>query len=506
MLTSLPLLSSLIGTPCLGALLILLTCCNNTARAKTIAVSTMLVSLLLALLLSLGFDSSQVGMQFVESYDWIKPLNIRYSLGVDGLALVLIVLSNFTSFVVVLAGCNSIQAKVKSYMVSFLLMQSIMVGVFAATDAILYFIFWEMTLIPIYLAIGIWGSDGRLYASMKFFLYTFAGSAMMLIGLLFLGLQAQGFHIADFYQLPLSANAQTYLFLAFFLGFAVKIPMWPVHTWLPDAHTEAPAGGSVILAALMLKMGAYGFLRFSLPILPDASRALAGVMVTLSLIAVIYIGLVAIIQKDMKRLIAYSSISHMGFVTLGCFVIYLIDKQSGNVAGSYLALEGAIVQMISHGFSSGALFVAIGMLYDRMHTRNINDFGGVAYRMPVFAALFMLFAMTNAGLPGTSGFVGEFMVILGSYQASFWIAFAAAMTLLLAAAYTLWMYRNVFFGEIVHDQVASLLDVNLIETTCLVLLALAILVLGVYPKPMIDLLHGSVGDIVQHALTTKLIA
>lgn len=378
-----------------------------------------------------------------------------------------------------------------------------MIGVFASVDAILFYFFLEAMLIPMFLIIGIWGGPRRVYATIKFFLYTFLGSVFMLIALLYLYSKSGSFNLLDLHQLPLSLEAQKLIFIAFFLAFAVKIPMWPVHTWLPDAHVEAPTAGSVILAAIMLKMGGYGFLRFSLPITPDASMALDGFMITLSLIAVVYIGFVALVQTDMKKLIAYSSISHMGFVTLGFFVGFAIFANTDSSSGAVIALEGGIMQMISHGFISGALFLCVGVLYDRVHSREISAYGGVANTMPKFAALMMLFAMANSGLPGTSGFVGEFLVILGSYQANFWIAFLAAITLILGAAYTLWMYKRVIFGEIANDNVAELKDINSRETFILVIFAIVVLLFGIWPAPIFDMMHPSVENLFQHVLQSK---
>jgi len=383
-------------------------------------------------------------------------------------------------------------------------MQGMMIGMFSATDSILFYIFWEGMLIPMYLSIGIWGSENRSYASIKFFLYTFLGSAFMLVAIIYMGIQAHSFAISSFYSLKMSMSVQIWVFLAFLFAFAVKVPMWPVHTWLPDAHTEAPAGGSVVLAALMLKMGAYGFLRFSLPITPDASRHLDWLMLVLALIAIVYIGLVAIAQKDMKKLIAYSSIAHMGFVVLGCFMVFAIIRNTGIMADAYMSVEGAMVQMISHAFSTGALFIAIGILYDRMNTRMINDFGGVAHSMPFFAALLMLFAMSNVGLPGTSGFVGEFMIILSAFRAEFWVTVFAASTLILSAAYTLWMYKRVFFGPAVNDSVKNLRDVSGFEKASLVLLAIAVIFIGVYPGPLLNMFHASVEHILNLSMHSKL--
>ena len=498
------LLNILIWLPIIGGALVMFTGNDskpNISRCLTLFI--VLVTLALCGPLLNGFDLHIDGMQYVEEYSWMPSLGINYSLGIDGLSLLLIVLSIFTNLIVVLATWNSITVRVGQYMAAFLIMQGLLVGVFAAMDAILFYIFWEATLIPMYLIIGIWGSDNRVYAAIKFFLYTFLGSVLMLASFLYLGYIAGTFKIETLYAVKLTMTAQTLIFISFFLGFAIKIPMFPVHTWLPDAHTEAPAGGSVVLAAILLKLGAYGFIRFSLPITPDASSKYAALMVALSLIAVVYIGLVAIIQKDMKRLIAYSSISHMGFVTLGCFVIFALGNQAG-LASAGLVLEGAIVVMISHGFVSSAMFAGVGFIYDRMHTRKLSDFGGIVNTMPIFASFFMLFAMANAGLPGTSGFVGEFMVIVGSIKAGFWIAFWAASTLIIGAAYTLWMYKRVIFGEVANDKVASLKDLTGFEVTAYVLLALAVIALGVYPKPMLDYIHHTVSHTLALAEVSKL--
>jgi NADH-quinone oxidoreductase subunit M len=498
-------LSILIWLPVIGGMLVLATGGDqNARRARIIALITAIIGLLACVPLYQGFNVTTVAMQFQEHSLWIGAYGINYALGIDGIALALIVLTNFTTLVVILSSWHAIQRRVAQYMAAFLVMQGMMVGVFAATDAILFYVFWEGMLIPIYLSIGIWGGSNRSYASIKFFLYTFFGSALMLVALIYLGLKAHSFNIQDFYTLPLSSTEQMYLFLAFLLAFAVKVPMWPLHTWLPDAHTEAPAGGSVVLAALMLKMGVYGFLRFSLPITPNACQAMDWLMIVLSLIAICYIGLVAIAQTDMKRLIAYSSVAHMGFSTLGCFMIYEITKFGGSYKYAYMSLEGGMVQMISHAFSSGAMFVGVGILYEQLHSRQIKDYGGVANKMPVFAALFMIFAMANVGLPGTSGFVGEFLVIVSSFKANFWVAFFAATTLILGATYTLWMYKRVFFGPITNEGVATLQDVRGLNLLSLILLAGAVLFIGIYPQALLELFHTTVGHILDLSLISKL--
>ena len=505
MIAQFPILSILIWLPVIGGMLVLATGGDQHAkRARIIALLTAILGLLACIPLYQGFNLDTAAMQFQERALWIGAYGIHYALGIDGIALALIILTNFTTLIVILSSWHAIQRRVAQYMAAFLIMQGMMVGVFAATDAILFYVFWEGMLIPIYLSIGIWGGSNRSYASIKFFLYTFFGSALMLVALIYLGLKAQSFVIQDFYALPLNSTEQMYLFLAFLLAFAVKVPMWPLHTWLPDAHTEAPAGGSVVLAALMLKMGVYGFLRYSLPITPDACQSMAWLMIVLSLIAICYIGLVAIAQTDMKRLIAYSSVAHMGFSTLGCFMIYQIAKVGDSYKFAHMSLAGGMVQMISHAFSSGAMFVGVGILYEQLHSRQIKDYGGVAHKMPIFAALFMVFAMANVGLPGTSGFVGEFMVILSSFQANFWVTFFAASTLILGAAYTLWMYKRVFFGPITHEGVATLQDVKGFNLLSLVLLAGAVLFIGIYPQALLKLFHTTVGHILELSLITKL--
>jgi NADH-quinone oxidoreductase subunit M len=504
MFDHIPLLSLLIWIPVTGAIAVLLTGGDKQAqKARWIALITSLLTLALCIPLYWGFSNTTYAMQFQEHHVWIPAYGIFYDLGVDGISAPLIILTIFTTLLVIIAAWQTIHQKVAQYMASFLIMQGMVIGVFAATDSILFYVFWEAMLIPMYLSIGIWGSVNRSYASIKFFMYTFFGSALLLIVLLYLGQQAHSFEIADFYPVKLGLTVQIWIFTGFLLAFAVKVPMWPVHTWLPDAHTEAPAGGSVVLAALMLKLGAYGFLRFSLPITPDASHMLDKFMITLSLIAIVYIGLVALAQTDMKKLIAYSSIAHMGFVTLGCFMVFLIIERTGNLRGAYMSLEGAMVQMISHAFSSGAMFLGVGVLYERLHSRSIGDFGGVANAMPVFAAFFMLFAMANVGLPGTSGFVGEFMIILSGFQASFWITFAAATTLILAAAYTLWMYKRVFFGMPATAAIAELKDINTGEKILFILLSAGVLLIGIYPLPLLNMMHTTVGHLLDLSLQIK---
>jgi len=451
------------------------------------------LSFLVTIPLYIGFDASSASLQFVENVAWIERLNANYHLGVDGISIWFVLLTAFMTVIVVLAGWQVIETRVAQYYAAFLILSGLMVGVFAAADGLLFFVFFEATLVPMYVIIGIWGGANRIYAAIKFFLYTFAGSLLMLVALVYLYYASDGrFGIFDWHQVRLGMTAQTFLFVAFLAAFAVKVPMWPVHTWLPDAHVEAPTGGSIILAAIMLKLGAYGFLRFSLPIAPDASHELAGFIIVLSLIAVVYIGLVALVQSDMKKLVAYSSIAHMGFVTLGFFIF------------NPMGMTGGIVQMISHGFVSGAMFFCIGVMYDRMHSREIADYGGVVNTMPKFAAFFMLFVMANAGLPATSGFVGEFMVILGAVQYNFWIALIAGTTLVLGAAYSLWMYKRVIFGDVANKHVAGLVDVNGRELAILTLLAAAVLWLGLYPKPVTDLMDASVTQLLKHVAVSKL--
>ena len=490
----LPILSVAIWLPIVFGLLVLATGDDkNAPLARILSLVGSVLGFLVTIPLYTRFARDTSDMQFVELHDWITRFNIHYHLGVDGISVLFILLTAFFTPIVVIAGWQVIEKRVAQYMAAFLIMSGLVNGVFAALDAVLFYVFWEAMLIPMFLIIGVWGGPNRVYAAVKFFLYTLLGSLLMLVALIYLYNQTGGsFSILDFHQVEIPMTAQILIFIAFFFAFAVKVPMFPVHTWLPDAHVEAPTGGSVVLAAIMLKVGAYGFLRFSMPIAPDASHHLAGLMIALSLIAVIYIGLVALTQTDMKKLVAYSSISHMGFVTLGFFIF--------NAYG----VEGALLQMISHGFVSGALFLCIGVLYDRVHSRNIADYGGVVNTMPVFAAFFMLFAMANSGLPGTSGFVGEFMVILGAVKVNFWYAFAAAMTLIFGAAYTLWMYKRVIFGAVANPHVAELTDINAREKLMFVVLAVAVLVMGLYPLPFSEIMHVSVNDLLVHVARSKL--
>ena len=501
-----PLLSLVIWLPILGGLAVLAASRHTTdANIRWMALAVSAVTFLASLPLFFSFDSSTHEMQFVEMAAWIPAFNINYHLGVDGISMPLILLTTFSTIFVVAAGWEVIKDRVAQYMAAFLIMEGMMIGVFAALDSVLFYVFWEAMLIPMFIVIGIWGGPRRVYATIKFFLYTFFGSVFLLVALIYLYFQAdKSFAILDFHALKIGMEAQILIFLAFLIAFAVKVPMWPVHTWLPDAHVEAPTGGSVILAAIMLKLGAYGFVRFIMPIVPDASFELDWLIILMSLVAIVYIAFVALVQEDMKKLIAYSSIAHMGFVTLGFFMVFTIFEKTGSIQGAALGVEGALVQMISHGFISGAMFLCVGVMYDRIHSRNISDYGGVTNTMPVFAAFMLFFAMANAGLPGTSGFVGEFMVILGAFQANFWYAFLAASTLIFGAAYTLWMVKRVLFGEIKNDKVAKLKDLNGRETMILGTLAAAILILGVWPAPLIDVMHATVNNLLEHVVVSKL--
>jgi NADH-quinone oxidoreductase subunit M len=510
MFSDLPLLSLVIWLPILGGFLVLLTGSKNSVEAKVLSLVITIATFLLSLLLYTGFDNSTSNMQFTELSPWIQAFNINYSLGVDGLSMPLVILTTFITVLVVIAGWKVIEFKPAQYMASFLILEGLMIGVFSALDAMLFYVFWEAMLIPMFIIIGVWGGPNRVYATIKFFLYTFLGSVLMLISFLYLywhSAQVNGvgtFNILELHTLPLALTPQILIFLSFLLAFAVKVPMWPVHTWLPDAHVEAPTGGSVILAAIMLKLGGYGFIRFSLPITPDASQTLDWLVIILSLIAIVYIGFIALVQSDMKKLVAYSSISHMGFVTLGFFLLWKIQETTGASAGAGMGLEGGMVQMISHGFISGAMFLSIGVLYDRMHTRKIQDYGGVINTMPLFTTFAVFFAMANAGLPGTSGFVGEFMVIMASMKANFWYAFLAATTLIIGAAYTLWMVKRVFYGEIANDNVAALKDLDGREFLIMTVLAICVLILGVWPDPLLEVMHASVDNLLTHISISKL--
>jgi NADH-quinone oxidoreductase subunit M len=498
-----PILSLLIWLPIFGGLAVITAGENRASLARVMALAVSGLTFFLSILLFTAFDTSTAAMQFTEIKPWIETFDIFYSLGVDGFSVPLILLTTFFGVLVVIAAWEVIQENVHQYMAAFLIMEGLMVGVFSSLDAMLFYVFFEAMLIPMFLAIGMWGGPRRVYATIKFFLYTFLGSVFMLISLIYLYIQSGSWSILDWHQFPLSLAVQKWLFLGFLAAFSVKIPMWPVHTWLPDAHVEAPTGGSVVLAAIMLKIGGYGFIRFSLPITPDAAAALDWLMITLSLIAVVYIGFVALVQEDMKKLIAYSSISHMGFVTLGLFISFAVYQNTDSGRGAALGVEGAMVQMISHGFVSGALFLSVGVLYDRLHSRMIADYGGVANTMPWFAALAVLFFMANSGLPGTSGFVGEFMVILAAFQANFWYAFLAALTLILGAAYSLWLVKRVIFGDVANNDVAMLEDINKREALVLGTLAVAILLVGLWPEPLVNMMHASVEQLLQHIQQPK---
>ncbi len=492
-MSSFPILSAAIWIPILfGVALLALGNDRNAAVVRSVALVGALLGLLATVPLFTEFDRASAAMQFVERTRWIDALSANYHLGVDGLSVWFVLLTAIITVFVIVAGWEVIEDKVAQYMAAFLILSGLMVGVFSALDGLLFYVFFEATLIPMYIIIGVWGGPNRVYAAFKFFLYTLLGSLLTLVAIIYLYMKSGSFSILDWHALPLTLHEQVLIFVAFLAAFAVKVPMWPVHTWLPDAHVEAPTGGSVVLAAVMLKLGAYGFVRFSLPIAPDASHELAGLIVALSLIAVVYVGLVALVQADMKKLVAYSSIAHMGFVTLGFFMF------------NHIGMQGAIVQMISHGFVSGAMFLCIGVLYDRMHSRLIADYGGVVNTMPKFAALFMLFAMANSGLPGTSGFVGEFLVILGAVQFDFWVALAAASTLIWGAAYSLWMYKRVIFGAVANDHVAKLQDIGSREFWMLTAMALLVLGMGVYPKPVTDMTEASVKALLEHVAVSKI--
>lgn len=500
------LLSMLIWIPILGGVLLLVIGddgdveSSRSGTMRIIALAMALLTFVISIALYKWFDNATGAMQFVERVTWIETFNVYYYLGIDGISAPLILLTTFITPLVILSSWDTIKARPAQYFAAFLILEGLMIGVFSALDGLLFYVFWEAMLVPMFLIIGIWGGERRIYATLKFFLYTFLGSVLMLVAFIYLYGQTGSFDLFEFMNAPLGMTAQKLIFVAFLLAFAVKVPMWPVHTWLPDAHVEAPTGGSVILAAIMLKMGGYGFVRLSLPIVPDGSAYFSGLMIALSLIAVVYIGFVALMQKDMKKLIAYSSIAHMGFVTLGFFLLWSISSGSGAVLG----MTGGMVQMISHGLISGAMFLCVGVLYDRVHSRQIADYGGVANTMPIFAAFMVLFSMANAGLPGTSGFVGEFMVIIASFKANFWFAFLAATTLVLGAAYTLWMVKRVLYGEVANSNVAKLQDLNQREFVVLAVLALAVLLIGLWPAPLVDMMSVTIEELIRQVGHSKL--
>jgi NADH-quinone oxidoreductase subunit M len=498
------LLSLLIWLPIAGGALVSFAGGANASRSRWLALIVSLVVFAVSIPLLTGYDAGAGTLQFQENHAWIAAINANYHLGADGISIALILLTTFTTILVVLGAWDAVHEKVNQYMAAFLVLEGLMIGVFAAMDALLFYVFFEGMLIPMFVIIGIWGGPRRVYATLKFFLYTFFGSIFMLIGLIYLYLHAHSWELSQLAALKLSLSEQSWLFFAFLLGFAIKVPMWPVHTWLPDAHVEAPTGGSVILAAIMLKIGGYGFIRFSLPIVPDACQEFAWLVVALSLIAIIYVGFVALVQDDMKKLIAYSSVAHMGFVTLGLFIVFALMRTTGNTQAAYLGVQGSMVQMISHGFVSGAMFSCVGVLYDRMHTRMIRDYGGVVNTMPWFAAFWVLFSMANCGLPGTSGFVGEFMVILASFAMNPWVAAGAAFTLIIGAAYTLWLVKRVIWGAVTNDHVAKLKDINPREALVLGLFAAGVLILGVWPEPLTHLMDASVKHIVDQLLVVKI--
>jgi len=497
------LLSLLIWIPIVGGFAVLFLG-DRVSAVKWLSLIVTAVTLALSVPLYASFKIGTAQMQFVERTSWIPAINSQFFIGVDGISMPLILLTTFTTVLIVIAGWTNVEKRVAQYMAAFLILEGLMIGVFCALDGVLFYVFWEAMLIPMFIIIGVWGGPRRVYATIKFFLYTFIGSLLMLVALIYMYLKAGSYELSAFQLLPLTLREQTFIFLAFFAAFAVKVPMWPVHTWLPDAHVEAPTGGSVVLAAIMLKMGGYGFLRFSLPIAPDASRELDWLIIALSLIAVVYIGFVALAQRDMKKLIAYSSIAHMGFVTLGMFIGFQIVAHTGRTTGIEMGLDGALVQMLSHGLVSAAMFLCVGVMYDRVHSREISAYGGVINTMPKFAAFMVLFALANSGLPGTSGFVGEFLVILASFKANVWYAFLAGTTLVLGAAYTLWLVKRVIYGEIANDKVAALKDLNGREFLVLGVLALAVLAVGLWPAPLLDVMRATTQHLAQQLLVSKI--
>jgi NADH-quinone oxidoreductase subunit M len=499
-----PLLSFLTWLPIAGGVLVLLFGDRGIRAGRWVALAIAVATFAASIPLYCGFDVSSFDYQFAEHLPWIPAFHATYSLGIDGISLPLILLTTFITIPVVIAAWTVIETRPAQYYAAFLIMEGLMIGVFSALDGLLFYFFWEAMLIPMFLIIGVWGGPRRVYATLKFFLYTFLGSVFMLVALIYMLMKSGDFSIAAFHALPLTATEQMWIFFAFLAAFAVKIPMVPVHTWLPDAHVEAPTGGSVVLAAIMLKMGGYGFLRFALPITPDASREFDWLLIALSLIAVVYIGFVALVQTDMKKLIAYSSIAHMGFVTLGSFLVYDIIAGTGAVQGAGMGIDGAMVQMVSHGLISGALFLCVGVMYDRVHSREISAYGGVINTMPKFGAFMVFFALANAGLPGTSGFVGEFLVIIAAFKANFWYAFLAAVTLILGAAYTLWLVKRVIFGEVANHHVAELQDLNYREFIILGALAVGVLVVGLWPAPLLEVMQATVQHLVQQIAASKL--
>ncbi len=498
------LLSLLIWLPIIGGFVVL-ALNERIAAAKWLSLIVSGLTLAFSVPLYASFRTGIAAMQFIERAPWISTIHSEYYIGVDGISMPLILLTTFTTVLIVIASWENIEKRVAQYFAAFLILEGLMIGVFAALDGALFYVFWEAMLIPMFIIIGVWGGPRRVYATIKFFLYTFIGSLLMLVSLIYMYLKSGSYELAVFQRMPLTLTEQTLIFLAFFTAFAVKVPMWPVHTWLPDAHVEAPTGGSVVLAAIMLKMGGYGFLRFSLPIAPDASRQLDWLMIALSLIAVVYICFVALAQRDMKKLIAYSSIAHMGFVTLGTFIGFQIVAHTGKLAGIQMGLDGALIQMLSHGLVSGAMFLCVGVMYDRMHSREISAYGGVVNTMPAFAAFMVLFAMANAGLPGTSGFVGEFLVILASFKANVWYAFLAGTTLVLGAAYTLWLVKRVIFGEVANEKVAALKDLDGREFFVLSALAAAVLLFGLWPAPLLDVMRATTHHLAETLLVSKIV-